>query len=171
MFFVLGMALSGCGATPSTGPVQGNLGGAPASQTIMPAPTAAQPTAAPPLTGAASAAMTVKMGEPFQLAVGQSAQLASGQFSLTFATVAEDSRCPRGVDCVWAGQVVVVLDVTQNGQASSPIKLTLGGAGRTANAASAQASGQTVQLMAVDPYPQAGKNIAPADYRVMLEVR
>jgi hypothetical protein len=115
--------------------------------------------------------MTVNPGQPFDLALGQSAHLASDQFSVTFAQVIEDSRCPKGVECVWAGQVAEMLDVSQNGQASSPVKLTLGGAGRPSDAAMAQVAGHTVQLMAVEPYPQNGKKPAPADYTVTLEVR
>lgn len=170
MIVVFGMAVSGCGATPSTGALEGNTAAMPGGPTAMPAPTDAHPTAAPQPTGAPASAMTVKTGEPFRLTVGQSAQLASGQITMTFVEVAEDSRCPRGVECVWAGQVVVVLDVSENGQSSGPVKLTLSAA-RPAAMATAQVGGHTVQLMDVAPYPQNGKQIAPADYTATLQVR
>ncbi len=171
MFFVFGMVLSGCGATPSTGALEDNTAAMPAGPTVIPAPTATQATAAPQPTAAPASAMTVKTGEPFKLAAGRSAQLASGQFSVTFAQVVEDSRCPKGVECVWAGQVVVILDVSENGQTSSSIKLTLGGAGRPSDASTAQVAGHTVQLMAVEPYPENGKKIAPDDYTATLQVQ
>ncbi|HEU5012320.1 MAG TPA: hypothetical protein VFT66_07235 [Roseiflexaceae bacterium] len=169
MTFVLGMMLSGCGAAPATGALEGNTEATPTNSVPMP-PTAPQPTAAPEPTGSSSSAMTVNPGQPFDLALGQSAHLASDQFSVTFAQVIEDSRCPKGVECVWAGQVVVMFDVSENGQTSSPIQLTLGG-GRPGAKAAEQVAGHTVQLMAVEPYPQNGKKPAPADYTVTLEVR
>lgn len=36
--------------------------------------------------------------------------------SIKFLEVAEDSRCPEGVDCIWAGRAIVKTQVTSNGK-------------------------------------------------------
>jgi hypothetical protein len=45
------------------------------------------------------------------LKVGEAAQLAGGVLTLTFDEVTGDSRCPKDVDCVWAGEATVVFKV------------------------------------------------------------
>ncbi len=35
--------------------------------------------------------------------------------SIKFLEVVEDSRCPTGVTCIWAGRAVVKVEVTSNG--------------------------------------------------------
>ncbi len=36
--------------------------------------------------------------------------------SIKFMEVMEDSRCPEGVDCIWAGRAIVKAKVTANGK-------------------------------------------------------
>ena len=36
--------------------------------------------------------------------------------SIKFLEVVEDSRCPKGVDCIWAGRAIVKVEVTSNGK-------------------------------------------------------
>lgn len=45
----------------------------------------------------------------FALSVDESANLA--RHTIAFREIVEDSRCPRGVDCVWEGRVVVALEI------------------------------------------------------------
>jgi hypothetical protein len=56
-----------------------------------------------------------RLNEPFQLKVGQSAQLEGGKFTMTAKKVTEDSRCPSGgmVMCYWSGQVMVLLEISE----------------------------------------------------------
>ncbi len=44
-----------------------------------------------------------KLGEEFELAVHQTAQITDENISITFQEVLEDSRCPVDVTCIWAG--------------------------------------------------------------------
>ena len=48
--------------------------------------------------------------EPFSLAVGETVTADGTDLSLTFAAVPRDSRCPRDVTCIVAGEAVVVLE-------------------------------------------------------------
>lgn len=36
--------------------------------------------------------------------------------TIKFLEVLEDSRCPKGVNCIWAGRAIVKVQVTNNGQ-------------------------------------------------------
>lgn len=36
--------------------------------------------------------------------------------SVKFVDVIEDSRCPEGVNCIWAGRAIVKVEVTSNGK-------------------------------------------------------
>lgn len=53
--------------------------------------------------------------EPILLALNQSKSLPRGPV-LRFVSVEEDSRCPTGVQCVWAGNARVRIDATFDGQ-------------------------------------------------------
>jgi len=50
--------------------------------------------------------LDITPGKPFTLQVGGAARLASESLQLGFDGVAADSRCPKGAQCVWAGEVV-----------------------------------------------------------------
>jgi hypothetical protein len=54
----------------------------------------------------------VRLDSNVELKAGQSAAVTGESFTLTFERVASDSRCPVGVQCVWAGDAVVRLAVT-----------------------------------------------------------
>ena len=47
-------------------------------------------------------------GKPFELKAGVTASLPNGT-RLTFERVKEDSRCPSGAQCIWAGVAVVTV--------------------------------------------------------------
>ena len=50
-----------------------------------------------------------KLDEPFEVKVGQSVLIISEQLTFQFESVPDDSRCPEGVMCFWAGNAGVVL--------------------------------------------------------------
>ena len=50
-----------------------------------------------------SPSVAVALAQDFQLRPGESAEVRGAKIRLTFARVAEDSRCPTDVDCVWEG--------------------------------------------------------------------
>lgn len=109
-------------------------------------------------------------GADFKLKVGQSATLAAeagGSFTVTFAEVVGDSRCPTGVQCVWAGEVKIAVDFAQGGQGPTRAELTLGQDPAKARAA---LDGHTLVLLAVAPHPKAGVKIPPTQYEATLRV-
>ncbi len=72
----------------------------------------------------------------------------------------EDSRCPVGVNCIWAGTVKIkVVFMTKTGDINAT--LTLGEPFDTKT--------QRVTLTGVTPVKNAGDEIAPGDYRFTFE--
>lgn len=106
--------------------------------------------------------LSYKMGEPFQLAIGQTAENSAGAPTIVLKDIV-DSRCPAEVDCFWAGEVKAVMEV--NG-----VSLTLGLSPNPAVSAFGSMDGYMLQLRKVTPYPVTANNIPPKDYRAELIV-
>lgn len=51
----------------------------------------------------------LKLNEPFELRIGQSAIINYGELSFKFDSVPYDYRCPEDALCIWAGYAAVVL--------------------------------------------------------------
>lgn len=60
---------------------------------------------------APTSSIHANIGESFTLGVGQSAQVSD--LTLTLLEIVEDGRCPKNVDCVWSGWVVVKIEVSR----------------------------------------------------------
>jgi hypothetical protein len=110
---------------------------------------------------------TASLDSEFTLSVGQSARIASESLDIKFISVTADSRCPKDVQCVWAGQVSCAIEITKEGNKTS-INLT-------DTAGSGKIEGYTFQnykiTFSVSPYPEANKTIAKEDYRLSLMLK
>jgi hypothetical protein len=83
---------------------------------------------------------------------------------ITFEGVSEDSRCPTGVQCVWAGDAAATFTLEKPPAAAEPRTLhTNGRYERQTNY-----DNFTVRLEDLKPYPKEGGSIAPGDYRATL---
>lgn len=111
-----------------------------------------------PVSGARTAPVRgmsdVPLGEAFEIARGTSV-LVDGH-RLRFDAVREDSRCPEGTTCVWAGQAVAAFSFVAT-QALRPVLLQLPG---TADVDAEPLPEQTTAyagyrftILALDPYP------------------
>jgi hypothetical protein len=107
-----------------------------------------------------------KRGEPFELKVHEASRLADENLSVRFDGVTEDSRCPVGVQCIWAGDAAVELTVER--PPASTEMLTLHTNDRFGRQAAYE--GLVVRLVDLKPQPREGTTIAPEDYRVTLVV-
>jgi len=105
------------------------------------------------------------LGQKFSLHIGQTAQIQNEPLSIRFNGIAGDSRCPTGVQCFWAGEVKCDVVVTYQGSPSN-MTLTQSGADQ-----SAETTYNEYRLIySVEPYPEAGKQISTAEYRLILTV-
>jgi len=120
------------------------------------------------LTGCAGMGELVKadLGQEVSLHIGQTAQIENESLAIRFNGIAGDSRCPRGVLCIRAGEVSCDVTVTNNGS-SSDITLTQSGLTEPP----AETTYQNYELtFSVEPYPETGRQISPAEYRLNLTV-
>jgi uncharacterized Zn finger protein len=112
---------------------------------------------------------TVRLDQNFVLRVGQEVLVAEQQLSVKFVSVPEDSRCPKGVNCIWAGNVRVQLQVTKTGSKPSKIELSLNPRDFPDGEASEQGN-YRIKLVGVDPYPVKDQQLTAKDYAVTLSV-
>lgn len=81
--------------------------------------------------------------------------------TITPIEVVEDSRCAEGVQCIWAGRVVVKANFSKpSGNFTENIEL-----GKSVDTGT-----EKVELVAVSPAPKAGVAIIPSDYRFEFKV-
>ena len=100
----------------------------------------------------------VPKNEPFDLRLGESA-LTTDDIRIKFDTVRSDSRCPSDVNCVRAGEAVIALTLSKEGEI--PV-------GRELDTTPARSSTTflnfTITLSQLQPYPRSDRPIQPGDY-------
>ncbi len=108
----------------------------------------------------------VELGKEFSLYLGDGAAVRGEGLSIVFADVTEDSRCPTGVVCIWAGQVSCSVLLTKSGGTYTE---TFTQSGLTSEPATESAMGYLFSFR-VEPYPETGQEIAAGDYRLVMTV-
>jgi len=114
---------------------------------------------------AAPAAKDAALGQEFDVRVGQWVTIEGERLRVTFDRVAEDSRCPEGVQCVWAGNAKVVLRLSKARRRSSTMTLNTG-----TDPKQAAYRGYEVRLVKLEPYPKEKRRIRRRDYAATLVV-
>lgn len=109
-------------------------------------------------------ALRARYGEPFDLPLGRRASV-GGELDVTFARVAEDSRCPTGTDCPEPGNAAAVFAVDGD-RGSATLTLHTGREPRRIAAA-----GHALELVELRPARSPGAVPDSADYEVTLVVR
>jgi len=112
---------------------------------------------------------TAQLGHEFVLGGGQQAVVDGAGMRLKFDRVLDDSRCPKRVSCVWTGAAHVAMIVTPDGQPPTTIEFDTNPApGQTHMTGTA--GGYTVELRALEPYPETPGTIPLQDYRATILV-
>ena len=119
------------------------------------------------LLSCASDTIKAQLGEEFSLRAGQTAVFYGEDLKIKFKNVTEDSRCPRNVTCVWAGVARMAIEVTGSGTTEI---VTLVEPGLTDRSPPAIYRTYLVDFQ-LKPYPEAGKEITPDQYRLQMTVR
>lgn len=114
---------------------------------------------------AAAAAVSAQLGQPFELRIGQQATIAGEGLTVSFQAVPEDSRCPTGVQCVWAGNARVQIVLSKDGKAAG-MELNTNLDPRTGTYLNYE-----IELVALNPYPTSKGPIAQSQYRATFVVR
>ncbi len=108
--------------------------------------------------------VTATLGTEFELRLGQSARVGDTGVSLVFQSVAEDSRCPTGVTCVWEGNGRVLLGFHRG---DGPLQTT--DLNTTLDPHAADVLGIHVELVALLPWPVDGVARRQEDYVLRLK--
>jgi hypothetical protein len=105
-------------------------------------------------------------GQEFTLQVNQTAVISSENLSVKFNAVTNDSRCPKGAQCIWAGEAKCQMQVTYNGAASQLVLTETGGTDGFS-----QSTYQNYKIdFQLQPYPEVGKQLASADYKLVMRI-
>lgn len=106
-----------------------------------------------------------RLGQEFTIKVGEQAVIPEAGLKISFSAVAEDSRCPKGVDCIWAGNGKISIKVSAGGGKATPVELNT-------NLAPKQLRfhGYDIKLVALNPYPQKDVVIKRGSYTATLLV-
>jgi hypothetical protein len=107
----------------------------------------------------------VPLGQPFPLQFDHLVRAGDTGVRLRFAELLEDSRCPRGVQCIQAGRVRARLDVMPARGERESVEL-----GSDASASRARAAGLALELLGVEPAREQGDVPRTDDYTLTLRI-
>jgi hypothetical protein len=107
----------------------------------------------------------IVLEQEFKLKIGESAKSTGEGLEIQFNSVAEDSRCPRGVNCVWAGNAKVLLKIKRDAGKPADVELNT-----NINPKTSRYSEYELRLKELRPYPEADATIKSSDYEVTLTV-
>jgi hypothetical protein len=103
------------------------------------------------------------MGQDFTIKISEEKEVGEG-LRLKFTEVVEDSRCPEGVDCIWAGRAIVRIEIIRDDDRHI-FDLELG---EEKNVAEFEEIRIVVKELL--PYPKADVPIKQEEYSVKLQL-
>jgi len=99
------------------------------------------------------------LGQDFKIKYGQELTVKGTGLKVKFESV-EDSRCPKDVTCVWAGDAKVVITVRRGNAKESKMELHTS----TQLTQAGKYQRYVIKLVALDPYPRTSVKEEPSDY-------
>ena len=108
---------------------------------------------------------SARPGQEFNLEAGQSASIVGENLKIRFIEVTNDSRCPQGATCIWAGEAGCLVEITDS-ESSLSRTLVQPGFSRPAKTDFKEYE-ITFDLQ---PYPEVGKERQIKDYRLHLAI-
>ncbi|UCC81236.1 MAG: hypothetical protein JSW64_07740 [Candidatus Zixiibacteriota bacterium] len=110
--------------------------------------------------------ISASLDSSFQLMHNQTAVIEPENLSIKFVNVTEDSRCPVGVECIWAGQAKIEVEIKREDEEPEIIVLT-SQAGRE-ELAEMQVKDYFIKLLKVEPPRQKDVELKLSDYNITL---
>ncbi len=105
------------------------------------------------------------LSEEFYISPGQKAVISDSGLEITFHKVVEDSRCPKGAECVWEGNGRVEISVRQPGSEAEVKELNT-----RLDPKELDTKDFKIRLLDLQPYPETGREISLDEYKVKLVV-
>ena len=112
-----------------------------------------------------SAVVVSEVGQTFDLRPGQTARVGGNALLIGFRGVAQDSRCPTDVTCVWAGDAELRIQATVGRMAWSSFTLHT-----NLQPQSARFRENTITVLGLRPAPRSTDRIPSGSYVVTLRV-
>ena len=113
--------------------------------------------------GQDSIATKVDLGNEFKIKNGEEVVVRGEKLRITFSSVVNESRCPDGVACVWAGNASIAIEVSKKNR-----KKVLAALNTLSEPKEIPYKGFKIRLVALDPYPSIKTPIDPKDYEATL---
>jgi hypothetical protein len=108
-------------------------------------------------------AEVVRLGQEFELKINQEAAIEGEGLAVAFDSVLQDGRCPEGVDCVWAGNAKIKVQLSKQKQTPGAIELNTGVSPKSSSYLDYE-----IKLVALNPRPKADKAVDPKEYKATL---
>ncbi len=91
-------------------------------------------------------------------------------FQLVLNSVSNDSRCPEGTNCIWAGEVTIIISVYNAAKLSETKTLVLSSKNLQENLIwfQKQYPNQKIKSFSVLPYPKSDVVLDPKDYFIKI---
>ena len=96
-----------------------------------------------------------------------------GNTMLKLKQVTNDSRCPEGTQCIWAGEVSVIVGMYDNGKFVKDINITFSPKDVTKNKPYLLFETEDSKYFAtgMTPYPKEGSKIEPKEYAMEISIK
>src|SRR5512141_2508322 len=118
-------------------------------------------------TSASPPPIAAQLNQEFKIKVDQSAVIATEDLTIRFIALSSESRCPRGVQCVQAGEAAVSISVAQKNDPPTMLVLNTNPPLKKDHAIFGN---YDIQLKVLDPYPEGLIKPNPQEYVVTLVV-
>ena len=99
------------------------------------------------------------------LGISKQKKVTKAKLTIKFVAVTEDSRCPIGVNCIWAGNAKVQIKVTNRKGKSQTFELNT-----NIEPQAVKFEGYEIKIADLTPHPQKDKPTAPNIYALNLTV-
>lgn len=112
-------------------------------------------------------------GEIIYFKEGENKFLKEAGMNLTFKGISEDSRCPKDVNCMWAGVAVAQVEVM--GLATRPMMINLASTDNKSRnySTTSEFNGYSISLANVTPYPESaeGTKALKGKYKIGIVIK
>lgn len=98
--------------------------------------------------------------------------LAIEDVSIKFVDVISDSRCPKNVQCIWAGEIKFLVTISKTGQLIEKKEVIFSGAGTINEKDHLLYASKDLRILAlgIKPYPKTPDKILNADYCLEFQI-
>jgi len=100
-----------------------------------------------------------------KLGVGERQEIKT--IEVTFLEVIEDSRCPKDVECVWAGQAKIKIRVKEKGKESIEKEIVFNASGKSLYVHKTETV--VIKAMRLSPYPETSLAVNKRVYYLELQ--